>query len=56
MVQFVDIFQREKVEESQLLQLTMGTLKEMGVHVVWPQINLIHVIDQRRQPYYFKAF
>lgn len=54
--QFVDIFQREKVEEFQLLQLTMGTLKEMGVHAVGPRRKLIHAIDQLSQPYYFKAF
>lgn len=54
--QFVDIFQREKVEEFHLLQLTMGTLKEMGAHAVGPRRKLIHAIDRLSQPYYFKAF
>ena len=50
------IFQREKVEEFQLLQLTMGTLKEMGVHAIGPRRRMIHAIDQLSQHYYFKAF
>lgn len=54
--QFVDIFQREKVEEFHLLQLTMGALKEMGAHAVGPRRKLIHAIDRLSQPYYFKAF
>eukprot|EP01018_Ginkgo_biloba_P031331 Gb_01244 [translate_table: standard] len=54
--QFVEIFQREKIKEFQLLQLTMGTLKEMGAHAVGPRRKLIHAIDQLSRPYYFEAF
>ncbi|GLJ53249.1 hypothetical protein SUGI_1134860 [Cryptomeria japonica] len=56
LAQFVDIFQREKVDEFRLLQLTMATLKEMGAHAVGPRRKLIHAIDCLSQPYHFGAF
>ncbi|KAG9453265.1 hypothetical protein H6P81_006169 [Aristolochia fimbriata] len=51
--QFVLIFQRENVDKLQLLNLTMGTLKDMGATAVGPRRKLIHAIDRLSQPYYF---
>ncbi|XP_068644129.1 uncharacterized protein [Aristolochia californica] len=51
--QFVLIFQRENVDKLQLLNLTMGKLKDMGAVAVGPRRKLIHAIDRLSQPYYF---
>lgn len=56
LAQFAEIFQREKVDEFCLLQLTMATLKEMGSYAVGPRRKLIHAIDCLSQPYNYRAF
>lgn len=52
---FTKVFEREKVGKYQLVNLTMRTLKEMGMDAVGPRRKLIHAIDRLCQPYYFKA-
>ena len=42
---FVDLFQERKIEEGDLLNLTMGSLKEFGVHAVGPRRKLIWMIE-----------
>lgn len=42
---FVGLFQDRKIGEGDLLHLTMGSLKEMGVHAVGPRRKLISMIE-----------
>lgn len=42
---FVGLFQDRKIGEDDLLHLTMGSLKEMGVHAVGPRRKLISMIE-----------
>lgn len=51
--QFIQIFKRENIDKIQLLNLTMGELKDMGATAVGPRRKLIHAIDTLCQPYYF---
>eukprot|EP00262_Sarcandra_glabra_P009930 TRINITY_DN24764_c0_g1_i1.p1 TRINITY_DN24764_c0_g1~~TRINITY_DN24764_c0_g1_i1.p1 ORF type:complete len:329 (-),score=49.50 TRINITY_DN24764_c0_g1_i1:308-1294(-) len=53
--QFIWMFQRENIDKYQLLDLTMGKLKDMGAVAVGPRRKLIHAIDRLCQPYYFKS-
>lgn len=52
---FIKVFEREKVQKYQLVNLTMSMLKEMGTDAVGPRRKLIHAIDCLCQPYYLKA-
>ncbi|XP_077213587.1 uncharacterized protein LOC143848518 [Tasmannia lanceolata] len=49
---FIHMFQRENVDKLQLLNMTMGKLKDMGADAVGPRRKLIHAIDRLCQPYY----
>ncbi|XXG81078.1 hypothetical protein AAC387_Pa09g1797 [Persea americana] len=51
--QFIQMFQREKIGKLQLLNLTMGKLKDMGANAVGPRRKLMHAIDCLCQPCYF---
>lgn len=51
--QFIQMFQREKIGKLQLLNLTMGNLKDMGANAVGPRRKLMHAIDCLCQPCYF---
>ncbi|KAL6011130.1 hypothetical protein ACLOJK_001574 [Asimina triloba] len=51
--QFVQLFQRENVDEVQLLSLTMHKLKDMGADAVGPRRKLVHAIDCLSRPCYF---
>ncbi|KAK1322020.1 hypothetical protein QJS10_CPA03g00644 [Acorus calamus] len=54
--QFVRIFEKENVGKYQLLNLTMGKLKDMGANAVGPRRKLIHAIDCICQPFKLHAF
>ncbi|CAN6464261.1 unnamed protein product [Victoria cruziana] len=47
---FVDIFQKEKMGNFELLNLTMERLKDMGLNAVGPRRKLMHAIDCLTQP------
>ncbi|WOK95672.1 hypothetical protein Cni_G04379 [Canna indica] len=50
--QFIRIFEREKVGIYQLVNLTMGKLKDMGADAVGPRRKLIHAVECLSKPYY----
>ncbi|XP_042509715.1 uncharacterized protein LOC122085388 [Macadamia integrifolia] len=51
--QFVQIFQRKKINKFQLVNLTMSKLKDMGADAVGPRRKLIHALDCLCRPYHF---
>ncbi|GMH23026.1 hypothetical protein Nepgr_024869 [Nepenthes gracilis] len=53
--QFIRVFQRRKLSNFQLVNLSMKKLKDMGAHAVGPRRKLMHAIDCLGQPYCFEV-